>query len=269
MSRWWGVAPDRRRTVEETGKGNDGVLSAWMNRVGMAEAGEVRMEADESVTSYAERATELLVRIADTPTPELERAYDALLFPVLLPIVRRRGIALAAGVRSATGAEISVPRVRPADLDSISLDVTVAALAVARRTAERFDPRRGDGATWAIGAAKLAYLDVVRDFYQTRRAGTQVPTDPEDLATLSDLQRRSVSPEEVAETRAALRAALDRLTEDERFVVLAQAQYGMSYAEIATYRFGDPSATKTVDRLLQSARPKLAEAEAAWRREDP
>jgi DNA-directed RNA polymerase specialized sigma24 family protein len=57
---------------------------------------------------------------------------------------------------------------------------------------------------------------------------------------------------------------LDRLTADERYVVLGQAQYGMSYAEMATYRFGSPLETKKVDQLLQSARRKLTEAEQAW-----
>jgi len=64
-----------------------------------------------------------------------------------------------------------------------------------------------------------------------------------------------------------VQAALDRLTPQERFAVLAQAQYGMAYSEIATYMFNDPLQTKQVDRLLQAARRKLAEAERAWNEE--
>jgi DNA-directed RNA polymerase specialized sigma24 family protein len=67
-----------------------------------------------------------------------------------------------------------------------------------------------------------------------------------------------------AEEQDLLTRALAELTDDERYVIVAQAHYGLTYAEIALYRWKDETATKRVDRLLQSAKRKLAEVQAAW-----
>jgi RNA polymerase sigma factor (sigma-70 family) len=213
---------------------------------------------------FGARATDLLVRLAHEADPALEKAYDELLFRDLYDVVRRRGIALAMRPAETSIKGVWLPRVQPGDLDAIALDTTVAALERARRTAARFDPQRGDGASWALGAAGYAYVDAVRDFYLTRRKGAVQSVDPAELGDLPDPRGSSANPAQIAETRAALVDALSRLTDDERFVVLAQAQYGMSYAEIAQYRFDGPLDVKRVDRLLQSARRKLTAAERAW-----
>lgn len=222
---------------------------------------------DSSLGRFGERATELLVRLAQDPDPALAKAYDELLFKDLYDVVRRRGVLLAMRASESTASGVWIPRVQPGDLDVVALDATVGALERARRTADRFDPRRGDGASWALGAAGFAYIDAVRDFYLTRRKGEALPTEPAELGEIADATVSAASPERIAETRAALIDALGRLTSDERYVILAQAQYGMSYSEIATYRFGGPLETKKVDRLLQSARRKLADAERAWNAE--
>jgi DNA-directed RNA polymerase specialized sigma24 family protein len=213
---------------------------------------------------FAERATELLVRLAHEQNPQLARAYDELLFKDLYNVVRRRGVSLAMRAAETAVKGVWLPRVQPGDLDAIALDATVGALERARRTADRFDPARGDGGSWALGATGFAYIDAVRDFYLVRRKGELVNVDPADLDELAGQRTTGATTEQIAETRAALMDALERLTSDERYVVLAQAQYGMSYTEIATYRFGSPLETKKVDRLLQSARRKLTVAERAW-----
>jgi DNA-directed RNA polymerase specialized sigma24 family protein len=213
---------------------------------------------------FTERATELLVRLAQEGDPQLAKAYDELLFEALYAVVRQRGVTLAMRAAESSVKGVWLPRVQPSDLDAIALDATVGALERARRTAERFDPARGDGASWALGAAGFAYIDAVRDFYLVRRKGQAVSVDPAELGPLADQRVAGPSPEHIAETRAALMDALNRLSADERYVVLAQAQYGMSYAEIAQYRFGDVLETKRVDTVLQSARRKLAIAERAW-----
>lgn len=213
---------------------------------------------------FADRSTELLVRLAEEQDPHLARAYDELLFKDLYNVVRRRGVSLAMRAAETGVKGVWLPRVQPGDLDAIALDATVGALERARRTADRFDPDRGDGASWALGAAGFAYIDAVRDFYLVRRKGESVNVDPTELGELADQRITGATTEQIVETRAALMDALARLTNDERYVVLAQAQYGMSYTEIATYRFGGPLETKKVDRLMQSARRKLTEAERAW-----
>lgn len=223
------------------------------------------MAADEDLGGrLSRRATHLLLQIAAEARPELTRAYDELLFSIIYRTVKERGRLMALDAARRIGAAPSLPPVPAADLDLVAINVAVAALANARRTAARFDPSRGDGASWALGAAALAYVDVVREQYQTRRVGVSEATDPSDLAALADRQSTAASPEAVVEARQALEHALSQLSEDERFVVLAQAHYGMSYAEIALYRFRDAKATKRVDRLLQTARLKLDQAERDW-----
>lgn len=214
-----------------------------------------------ALRAFAERATELLVGIARENDLGLARAYDTLLFDVLRDVVRRRGASLAVGV---SAEPIWLPKVRPADLDPIANDVTVAALERARRTADRFDPTRGDGASWALGAARFAYIDVVRDFYQVRRIGSTESVDPADLDEFASARQAESSAEEIAMTRAALEAALAALSAEERFVVLARAQYGMSYREIATYLYSNPNDTKKIDLILQRARRKLGDEEQRW-----
>lgn len=216
---------------------------------------------------FADRATELLVQYAHGGDPRVARAYDELLFNVLFGVVRRRGSTLAAPTSDIEGGRLWVPPVAPSDLEVISVDVTVAALQGARRTASRFDPARGDGASWALGAARFAYVDTVRAFYGARRAGTSMPTDPVDITELADATAAVGSPERIVEVRAALQAALATLTHEERVAVLGQSQYGMSYAELAIYLFGDAAHRKRVDRLLQTARRKLADFERTWNEE--
>ena len=222
------------------------------------------MVDSSALSPFAERATELLLRLARERDPSLARAYDELLFRDLHDVIRRRGVSLAMQAAGSSDSDVWVPRVQPADLEAIALDATVAALERARRTADRFDPARGDGASWALGAAGFAYIDVVRDFYQVRRKAQSVSVDPADLEGISSRHTASASPEYIVETRAQLLEALKLLTDVERYAVLARAQYGMSYAEIATYLYGDPLAVKKVDTLLQRSRRKLAEAERAW-----
>lgn len=222
---------------------------------------------DDLFAPIADRATELLVLIAHDQSPALAREYDELLFRDLYQAVRRRGSALALQTTERLPTAPWLPRVRPADSEPIALDVTVSALERARRTAGRFDPKRGNGASWAFGAAGYAYIDVVRDFYETRRRGSTISVEPDVLEEVASRVSMAASPEQIVETRAALEAALSQLTVEERFVVLAQAQYGMSYSEIAMYLFGDASRAKRVDTVLQQARRKLAEAERAWNQE--
>jgi DNA-directed RNA polymerase specialized sigma24 family protein len=217
---------------------------------------------------FAERATALLVRMASDPDPALASAYDELLFEPLYRVIRQRGTSLAMQAAKRIGPDVTVPAVQPGDLDAIAIETTVSALERARSSAGRFVAERGDGASWALGAAGTAYIDVVRDFYGVRRKLQAVPVDPQSLTKVADTHRTAVSPEQVVETRAALEAALSRLTPEERYVVLARKQFGLSYAEIATYLFGQPDATRRVDNLWQSARRKLTAAERAWNAAD-
>lgn len=224
-----------------------------------------RLEAMAEPTEIASRASMLLRAIA-AGVPGAAQDYDTLLYPIVYAAVKQRGRLLASQAGRLTGTDgIPVPVVPACDMDWIANDVAVHALEHARATACRFDPARGDGVTWALRAATFSYVDVVRATYGSRRALTIVPTDDEQLTTAIDAAGGSPDPSVVVEQRAALDDALAALTDEQRFVVLATMHYGLSYAETARLLFGDAGQIRRVDRLRQSARRSLAEAERRWR----
>jgi RNA polymerase sigma factor (sigma-70 family) len=213
----------------------------------------------------AARATALLLDVA-AGVPGAAQDYDTLLYPIVLAMVKRRGRLLGVEAAQLTGTEgVSVPFVPHSDLAWVANDVAVHALERARTSAHRFNPDRGDGATWALRAAVFSYVDVVRTTYGARRGLVVVPTDDDELAEEIGRHQVGVDPAVVVEQRAALDAALAALSAHERFVVLATMHHGLSYAETAELLFGDPAQVRRVDRLRQSARRVLANAERAWR----
>lgn len=208
----------------------------------------------------AMRATALLTAVASGDTTAA-REYDELLFPVLVDIALRRGRFLAAGAAARAGAG-NPPPVRPADLEEVAADAAFRALTRARASALRFDPAKGDGATWAIGALGTAYLDAARSVTRSRRVMREVP-----LATIHEmdpLAGSAADPATLVVARDGLRRALDTLTDDERAVAVMALQHGMTYREIATYLFDDPAEDRKVERLLGRARRKLRSAHQAW-----
>ena len=228
-------------------------------------AREGRLEVVGEPVEIAARAS-MLLRAVAAGVPDAAREYDTLLYPLVYAAAKQRGRVLASQAARLTGTDgISVPVVPACDVDLIANDVAVHALEHARAAARRFDPARGDGVTWALRVAAFSYVDVVRATYGTRRALTIVPSDDEELAAAVDTGGSAPDPAVVVEQRAALDAALAALTRDERFVVLATMHYGLSYAETAEQLFGDAGQVRHVDRLRQSARRSLAEAEKRWR----
>lgn len=174
----------------------------------------------------------------------------------------RRGRFMAADAAAQLHIEGTSGNVQRADLEEVAEIAALNALRRARASALRFDASRGDGATWALGALRFAYLDAQRDVTGSRSGVHEVPT--EDSVLHARMAFDGADPAVQVEARDALRRALAGLSEDERFVLLAKVQHGMAYTEIAALRFGDETRTKLVDRLLQSARKKLTEAQAAW-----
>lgn len=212
----------------------------------------------------ARRATELLLAV-QRGSEAAANEYDALLFDFLKNTAMRRGRFMAADAAAQLHISATSTEVRRSDLDEVATLAALTALSRARAAALRFDSRRGDGATWALGALRFAYLDAERQVTGSRSVATDVPT--EDAVLHARMEFDQADPAIQVEARDALQRALASLTDDERFVVLAKVQHGMAYSEIAELRFGDESNTKLVDRLLQSARRKLADAQAEWIRD--
>lgn len=215
--------------------------------------------------ALARRATALLVAIGDGDEPSIHEYYQQL-FPFLGDVALRRGRLMAEDAAQQLGfGDGRTIVVSEADRESVAYDAAKLALWRAAAAADRFDPQRGDGVRWALGSLGTAYLDTARDATRARRRYSEV------VADLDELERSTAwleSPEHQVEARAGLEWALGTLTVEERAVIIARLHYGASYTEIAHDVLGDPSATKRVDRLLQSARTKLERAHASWV-EDP
>lgn len=191
--------------------------------------------------------------------------YVELLFPHLRPIVQERPEALLRHAARLVRAPVHpVSQIPQQDRDHLAAKATFEGLSRARDRAHLFDPDRGDGFSWALGATALAYLDVVRKEYGTRRQIQELLVDDEQLARLEIDLPPATTTEEIVEIRHRLEAALATLTDHERYVILAKYQFGLNYSEIAQYRFGDatPTNVKRVDKLLQSARTRLRAAES-------
>lgn len=212
----------------------------------------------------AKRATELLLAVREG-SAEAANNYDALLYDFLKNTARRRGRFMAADAAAQLHIEGTSGNVQRGDLEEVAEIAALNALRRARASALRFDPTKGDGATWALGALRFAYLDAQREMTGSRSGGHDVPT--EDSVLHARIAFEEADPAVQVVARDALDRALGLLTEEERFVLLAKVHYGMAYTEIAALRFKDETKTKLVDRLLQSARQKLADAQAAWVRE--
>jgi DNA-directed RNA polymerase specialized sigma24 family protein len=211
----------------------------------------------------AKRGTHLLLAVAAGDT-DAAREYDTLLFDFLRATARTRGRFMAADALSRAGAatvsSVSVPP--GTDLDEVAVVAAEIALARAKASALRFDPERSDGASWALGNLGHAYRDALRDLSRTRRLLVEVPVD--DTVLYAHAGAASDDPSMAAVEQDLLNRALALLNEDEQYVVVAQIHFGLTYREIALYRFGDEAATKKVDRVLQSAKRKLRDAQLEW-----
>lgn len=222
--------------------------------------GARRMSVSEAI---ARRATTLLAAVRDGD-PHAVGLYDDLLFETLRETALRRGRFLAADAAARFGASLPSGDLSGVDWDAVAAAAAWTALKRASAAALRFDPAKGDGVSWALGALGAAFLDELRNETGARRALTEVPLS--DMETVSPLAgSRTGDPHIVAEARDSLRQALAELDDDERYVVVAALQYGMSHREIAAYRFGDPADERRVSRILERARGRLRRAHEEWR----
>ena len=115
-------------------------------------------------------------------------------------------------------------------------DVVQDAMLRAWRDAASFDRARGSATSWLMTMTRNRAIDVVRARKRRDVHATNEP--PDDGATVQ-------SPElevSTAERAAAVRLALDSLTEDQRAVLDLAYFSGLSHSEIAS-RLGEPLGT--------------------------
>lgn len=212
--------------------------------------------------AIAARATVLLLAIQDGDADSVE-LYDDLLFETLRLTALRRGRFLAASSADRFGTVAPQGDMSGVDWEAVASDAANTALKRARAASLRFDPQKGNGLSWAIGALGPAFLDELRTATGARRALREMPLS--DMEVVDPLAGSSSGdPYTVAAARDSLRRALAQLDDDERYVVVAALHYGMSYREIAAYRFGDVAEERRVGRLMERARYRLRAAHNDW-----
>lgn len=225
-------------------------LAASGQTVGVSEHGD---------PPVAQQATALLLAIAVEPDGPAGQAYDALCYPALLRFLRNRaGLAKwTATQQTGTGGEL--PFVVFADADEVAHDAVVLGLRRAKRAAERFDPAKGDGLSWALRQTVYAYREVVVERAGARRKLRVAPVDDARLEEIAEARAVSDPADEVA-AADLLDRCMAPLNPEEAQAVLLFERSGCSYQEIAMILFGSATATKRVDRLLQGARAKMRAA---------
>ena len=131
---------------------------------------------------------------------------------------------------------------------SAAEDVTALAFERAYRKQRSFDPGRGSQRAWVFGIARNAALDELR---RKKRQAT-LAAEPEDV--------RSGTVEDAADAlllRAAVRAALTKLSPRDRELIALKFHAGLENAELAAVLGVSPSNAGT---LLHRAMTKLREA---------
>jgi DNA-directed RNA polymerase specialized sigma24 family protein len=202
---------------------------------------------------------ELLAQLAENPTQECRRQFDALYYELVWRYLRASNKKLAARVaRYLNVGGVVAPEVPEADVSEAAHEATLIALRRVRENAWKFDPSRGTATGWVIGAAEFAWVEIAKAIVTARQTDV-VPL--EDILQLAD---PGPSTEEHVlhhlQDAEALADAASHVDEHEWDALRLQVTAGYSYKEVAVMLFGDETKTKQVDRLLQSGKAKLARA---------
>lgn len=204
----------------------------------------------------SKQALSLLLAVGRDSTPTAAKAFDEFYYPFIREYVLERHSLIGFDVAKWAGASGSAaPDLAPEQLDEASHRATVTALRRARASAVRFDPALGTAIAWVRRAAAYAYVEVAKEL-AAERAGLARESEVPDQVPAAG--------EDVAETLSRQQLLDDLflvLSDDERRVVALVLRHGYTYKEAAHTLLGSPDETKKVDRLLQSARQKLA---ARW-----
>jgi DNA-directed RNA polymerase specialized sigma24 family protein len=214
---------------------------------------------DETTDELDRRGAELLVELAEDPTEECRRQFDALYYELVWRYLRASNKTLGARVANYLKVDgVVATGVPEEDVAEVAHEATLIALRRVREKAWKFEPSRGTATGWVIGAAEFAWVEVAKAIVTARQAAG-VPI--EDLLDTAD---PGPSTEEHVirhlQDEEALADAASHVGENEWNALRLVVTAGYSYKEVATMLFGDEAMTKRVDRLLQSGKAKLAEA---------
>jgi DNA-directed RNA polymerase specialized sigma24 family protein len=201
----------------------------------------------------SKQALSLLLAVGRDSTPTAANAFDQFFYPFISEYVLERHSLIGIDVAKWSCASGSAaPELAPEQLDEAAHRATLTGLRRARASAARFDPALGTAIAWVRRAAAYAYVEVAKEL-AAERAG--LVREPEVL------EQMPAGSEDIAETLARQQLLDDLflvLSDDERRVVALVLKHGYTYKEAAHTLFGSAGQAKKVDRLLQSARQKLA-----------
>jgi RNA polymerase sigma-70 factor, ECF subfamily len=133
----------------------------------------------------------------------------------------------------------------------LSKDVVVEVFAQVWRDARKFDPTRGNAASWIISVTRSRAIDVVRSRKRERA------TEP--IESAAGVQSAFPGPEEVSfisERQRFVRHALSDLTVEQREVIDLAYFSGLSHSQIAL-KLGQP--VGTIKTRIRSAMIRLRE----------
>jgi DNA-directed RNA polymerase specialized sigma24 family protein len=203
------------------------------------------------------RGAELLAELAENPTDECRRAFDALYYELIWRYLRASNKTLGSRVASYLKVEgVVAPEVPEEEVAEVAHEATLVALRRVRGNAWKFDSGRGTATGWVIGAAEFAWVEVAKTIMRARQ------TENLPIEDILDVADHGPSTEEHVlrhlQDEEALADAARHVDEDEWNTLRLVVTAGYSYKEVATMLFGDETMTKRVDRLLQSGKIKLA-----------
>lgn len=211
------------------------------------------------------RGAELLAELADNPSEECRRQFDALYYELVWRYLRASNKKLSARVARYLKVDgVVAPEVPEEDVADVAHEATLIALRRVRERPWKFNSSRGTATGWVIGAAEFAWVEVAKTIAAARQA---------DIISFEDLLD-GTDPGPTTEEHVlrhlqdddALADAASHLEQNEWHAMRLVVTAGYSYKEVATMLFGDETMTKRVDRLLQTGKAKLAEA---WRDRRP
>lgn len=198
---------------------------------------------------------ELLLALAEQPTPDLAAAFDTCFYPIVKRYVMKRRLTL-----QRMAPNITLPTLTGDALEESAHRTAIIACARARAAAREFDPAKGSAEAWVLRNAAYAYREVANDLKDSRRQLKAVPTENERLQDEIDQRRSAPDPADVVAARERLQSVFELLTEEEQHVIILCRRDGHTYEEAAEILFGDANKTSRVGRLLRSALLKLNDA---------
>lgn len=216
----------------------------------------------DGIEELDRRGRQLLAELEADPRSDCWRQFDNLFYEPVFKYLRAKQPLLGARVaRYLGGAGNLAPEILPEEIGEVLHDATQTALRRVRENAWKFVPERGSPTQWVLGAAEFAYVDVAKAIVEARRSAKLTFVDPSELLDHVDAKSTEEHVLRLLEDADALADAASHLEPEEWTALRLRVTAHHSRLETALLMFRDETAVRRVDRLVESAKRKLA---VAW-----